>query len=96
MSLIDTTTIAVPRNCRLSRQEVCYELKLHDALSEALETIEAGGLIRKYSLVWSRRSEAPRIIVWKATDTPDDALRRTIADSLAGLAAESQITIEKG
>jgi len=66
-------------------------VKLHDALSEALETIEAGGLIRKYSLGWSRRSEAPRIIIWKATDTPDDALRRTIADSLAGLAAESQI-----
>ncbi len=41
-------------------------LKLHDALSEALETIEAGGLIRKYSLVWSRRSEAPRI------DAPKD------------------------
>ena len=70
-------------------------VKLHDALSEALETIQAGGLIRKYGLVWSRRSEAPQIIVWKATDTPDDALRRTIANSLAGLAAESQIIVEK-
>lgn len=70
--------------------------KLHDALTEALESIKAGGLIRRYSLVWTGRgSEAPRIVVWKAADASDEALRRTIADSLAGLAAEAQVTIEK-
>jgi hypothetical protein len=52
--------------------------KLHDALTEALECVKAGGVIRKYSLVWSGRSEAPRIIVWKATNTSDDALRRSL------------------
>jgi hypothetical protein len=70
--------------------------KLHDALTEALESVKAGGLILRYSLVWSGRGDAPRIVIWKAADVPDEALRRTIADSLAGLAAESQITIEKG
>lgn len=70
--------------------------KLHEALTEALESIKAGGLIRRYSLVWTGRgSEAPRIVVWKAADASDEALRRTIADSLAGLAAEAQVTIEK-
>lgn len=69
--------------------------KLHDVLTEALESIKAAGHIRRYSLVWAARSEAPRIIVWKATDAPDEAVRRSIADSLAGLAAESQLTIEK-
>ena len=68
---------------------------LHDGLTEALECVKAAGLIRKYSLAWSGRSEAPHVIVWKATDTSDEALRRTVADSLAGLAAESQITVER-
>jgi hypothetical protein len=69
--------------------------KVHDPLTEALECIKAGGLIRKYSLVWSNRSDAPRIVVWKASDSSDEELRRSIADGLAGLAAESQVTIEK-
>jgi hypothetical protein len=78
-----------------SHDEAMMTAELHDALTEALEYIKAGGLIRKYSLVWSSRSKAPRIIIWKATDASDQSLRRSIADSLAGLAAESQITIEK-
>lgn len=69
--------------------------KLHDALTEALDCVKAGGLIRKYSLRWYGRSAAPRIIVWKATDASDDALRRSLRDSVAGLANESQFTIEK-
>ncbi|GKQ53538.1 hypothetical protein [Bradyrhizobium sp. Ce-3] len=69
--------------------------QLHDLLTEALESIKSGGLIRKYSLVWAGRSEAPRIIVWKSADVSDEALRRTMMRSLAGLAAESQIAIEK-
>ena len=43
---------------------------------------------------WSG-SEAPRIIVWKALDASDEELRRSVARSLAGLAAEPQITVEK-
>lgn len=78
-----------------SHDEAMMTAELHDALTEALEYIKAGGLIRKYSLVWNSRSKAPRIIIWKATDASDQSLRRSIADSLAGLAAESQITIEK-
>ena len=70
-------------------------VKLHDALTEGLESLKAAGLIRKYSLVWSVRSEAPRIIVWKAVDASDEALRRSVAHSLAGLAVELQITVEK-
>ncbi|OMI11585.1 hypothetical protein BSN85_12245 [Bradyrhizobium brasilense] len=73
--------------------------QLHDLLTEALEGIKSGGLIHRY-MVWAGRSEAPRIIVCKSADIPDDVLRRTIlrrtiVSSLAGLAAESQITIEK-
>jgi hypothetical protein len=70
-------------------------VKLHDALTEALESLKEAGLIRKYSLVWSGRSEAPRIIVWKALDASDEELRRSVARWLAGLAAESQSTVEK-
>jgi hypothetical protein len=47
-------------------------VKLHDALTEALDSLKEAGLIRKYSLVWSGRSEAPRIIVWKALDASDE------------------------
>ncbi|WP_407180010.1 hypothetical protein [Bradyrhizobium sp. STM 3562] len=68
---------------------------LHEAVTDALESIKAGGLIRKYSFVFSGRSEAPRIAVWKAADLSDDELRRKLADSLAGLAAEARLTIEK-
>ncbi|MGN8545346.1 hypothetical protein ACQPTN_10505 [Bradyrhizobium sp. 13971] len=70
-------------------------VQLHDLLTEALESIKSGGLIRRYSLVWAGRSEAPRIIVWKSADVSDAALRRTMMRSLAGLAAELQIVIEK-
>jgi hypothetical protein len=45
--------------------------KLQNALTEALDCIKSAGLIRKYSLVWDYRSEAPRIIVWKATDSSE-------------------------
>lgn len=69
--------------------------KVDDALTEALACVKASGLIHKYSLAWSRRSEVPRIIVWKGTDTSDEELRRSLAKSLAGLATESQVIIEK-
>jgi hypothetical protein len=69
--------------------------KVNDALTEALDCVKASGLIRKYSLVWSGRSEVPRIIVWKATDASDEALRHSLAESLAGLATESQVTVER-
>lgn len=69
--------------------------KVHNALTEALDCVKESGLIRKYSLVWSGRSEVPRIIVWKGTDATDEELRRSLSESLAGLAAESQVTIEK-
>ena len=68
---------------------------LNEPLTEALECVKAAGIVRKYSLVWSSRSEAPRIIVWRATDASDEELRWSIAQSFAGLAAEAQITIEK-
>ncbi|WP_024507560.1 hypothetical protein [Bradyrhizobium sp. ARR65] len=70
-------------------------MDLHHAVTDALETIKAGGLIRKYSLTYLGRSEAPRITIWKAADVSDDELRRKLVESLAGLAAESQLTIEK-
>jgi hypothetical protein len=77
----------------LSTFEAIMDSNLHDALTEALECVKTAGLIRRYSLTWSGRSEASHIVVWKATDTSDQALRRAISESLAGLAAESQITI---
>ena len=91
---LDSTDGVTIRSSGISREAV-MTTKLHDALTEALECVKAGGVIRKYSLVWSGRSEAPRIIVWKATNTSDDALRRSLLDSLAGLAGEEQFTIEK-
>jgi hypothetical protein len=69
--------------------------KLQSALIEALDCIKSAGLIRKYTLIWNGGSEAPRIIVWKATDSSEEALRRSVADSPAGLAAESQVTVGK-
>jgi hypothetical protein len=78
-----------------AREADIMTAKLQNALTEALDCIKSAGLIRKYSLVWDYRSEAPRIIVWKATDSSEEALRRSVADSLAGLAAESQIAIGK-
>jgi len=69
--------------------------KVHDVLTEALECFKASGLIRRYALVWSGRSAAPRIIVWKAADTSDEWLRNHLAQSLAGLATESHVAIEK-
>jgi hypothetical protein len=41
-----------------SHDEAMMTAELHDALTEALEYIKAGGLIRKYSLVWSSRSKS--------------------------------------
>lgn len=78
-----------------SRGKYMARTKLHDPLTEALECIKAGGLIRKYSLIWRDRSDAPRIVVWKASDRSDEELRRSIADGLAGLAAESQVAVAK-
>ncbi|WP_316189329.1 MULTISPECIES: hypothetical protein [unclassified Bradyrhizobium] len=67
---------------------------VNDALTEALDSLKTGGVVRKYSLVWSGRSEAPRIVIWKAADTSDEEFRHSVAESLAGLAAESQISVE--
>ncbi|WP_315767789.1 MULTISPECIES: hypothetical protein [unclassified Bradyrhizobium] len=67
---------------------------VNDALTEALDSLKTGGVVRKYSLVWSGRSEAPRIVIWKVADTSDEELRHSVAESLAGLAAESQISVE--
>ena len=83
------------KRCPKSHDEVVMTTKVHDALTEALDCVKASGLIRKYSLVWSGRSEVPRIIVWKAADSSDEALRHSLAESLAGLATESQVTIER-
>jgi hypothetical protein len=69
--------------------------KVHDTLTEALDSIKASGLIRRYALVWSGRGAAPRIIVWQAADASDDVVRNHLVHSLAGLAVESQQTIEK-
>jgi hypothetical protein len=69
--------------------------KVQNTLIEALDCIKSAGLIRKYSLVWNCGSEAPRIVVWRATDSSEEALRHSVAHSLAGLAAESQVTIVK-
>jgi hypothetical protein len=57
--------------------------------------VKESGLIRKYSLVRSGRSEVPRIIVSTGTGATDEELRRSLAKSLAGLAVDSQVTIEK-
>jgi hypothetical protein len=69
---------------------LCPALQLSARPAILRQDLLSGILRRKVA-----RSEAPRIHVWKATDAPDEALRRSIADSLAGLAAESQLTIEK-
>lgn len=43
--------------------------KLHDTLTEAIETIKTGSPIRKGSLLW-RAAATPRIMVWKTTNAP--------------------------
>ena len=66
---------------------------IHEAMTDALEAVKAGGLIRKYSLTYVGRSGAPRVTVWKAADFSADESRRKRVDSLAVLAADSQLTI---
>jgi hypothetical protein len=70
--------------------------RLGSALAEGLDCMKAAGLITKYSIIWEGRSEAPKVIIWRACDTSDAALRRSIADGLAGLVGESQLTVERG
>jgi hypothetical protein len=70
------------------------QAKPHSALVEGLECMKTGGLITKYNIVWDQGSEAPKIIIGRACDTPDAALRRSIADRLVGLVAESQLIVE--
>ena len=67
----------------------------HSALTVGLDCMKAAGLITRYNLVWESGSEAPKILLWTTTDTPNEALRRSIADGLAGLAGESQLSIER-
>jgi len=65
----------------------------HSGIVDGLEAMKAAGLIIRYNLSWERRDDEPRVAVWRACDTPDEQLRRSIADGLAGLLTEAQLSI---
>ena len=64
----------------------------HSGIVDGLEAMKAAGLIIRYNLTWERPGE-PKIAVWRACDTPDDRLRKSIANGLAGLVTEAQLSI---
>jgi len=65
----------------------------HSGIVDGLEAMKAAGLIIRYHLTWEGPGGEPKISVWRACDTPDDQLRKSIADGLAGLVAEAQLSI---
>jgi hypothetical protein len=65
----------------------------HSGIVDGLEAMKAAGLIIRYHLTWERSGGEPKVAVWRACDTPDEDLRRSIADGLAGLVSEAQLSI---
>jgi hypothetical protein len=58
---------------------------------DGLESMTAAGRITRYTITWEGRE--PKVTVWRACDTPDADLRKTILDGMAGLVAETQLTV---
>jgi len=65
----------------------------HSGIVDGLEAMKAAGLIIRYNLTWERPGGEPKVAVWRACDTPDDELRKSIAGGLAGLVTEAQLSI---
>jgi hypothetical protein len=68
----------------------------HSGIVDGLEAMKAAGLIIRYNLAWERPGGEPRVAVWRACDAPDEELRKSIADGLAGLLTEAQLSIVPG
>ena len=64
----------------------------HSGIVDGLEAMKAAGLIIRYNLTWEAPGE-PKVAVWRACDAPDEQLRKSIADGLAGLLTEAQLSI---
>jgi hypothetical protein len=60
---------------------------------DGLDAMKAAGLITRYHLTWGGPGAEPKVAVWRACDTPDEHLRKSIADGLAGLLTQAQLSI---
>ncbi len=65
----------------------------HSGIVDGLEAMKAAGLIIRYNLTWEGPGGEPKVAVWRACDTPDDHLRKSMAGGLAGLVTEAQLII---
>ena len=65
----------------------------HSGIVDGLEAMKAAGFIIRYDLTWEGSGGEPKVAVWRACDTPDHELRKSIADGLAGLVTEVQLCI---
>ena len=66
------------------------------SIVDGLDAMKAAGLITRYHLTWETPSSEPKVAIWRACDTPDEQLRKSIADGMAGLIAEAQLSIIPG
>jgi hypothetical protein len=64
----------------------------HRGIVDGLEAMTAAGFIIRYDLTWEEPGE-PKVAIWRACDTPDHELRKSITDGLAGLVTQAQLSI---
>jgi len=65
----------------------------YSGIVDGLDAMKAAGLIIRYNLTWEAPGGEPKVAVWRVCDTPDDELRKSITDGLAGLVTEAQLSI---
>jgi hypothetical protein len=65
----------------------------HSGIVDGLEAMKAAGFIIRYDLTWEEPDGEPKVAIWRACNTPDDALRKSITDGLTGLVTQAQLSI---
>jgi hypothetical protein len=55
--------------------------------------MQAAGFIIRYDLTWEEPDGEPKVAIWHACNTPDDALRQSITDGLTGLVTQAQLSV---
>jgi hypothetical protein len=65
----------------------------HCGIVDGLEAMKAAGLIIRYDLTWEEPEGEPKVAIWRACNTPDDDLRKSITDGLTGLVTQAQLSI---
>ena len=60
---------------------------------DGLDAMKSAGLIIRYHLTWEAPGGEPKVAIWRACDTSDEELRKSITDAMAGLLAQNQVNI---